>query len=811
MAGTESDQGRDRLPDGSMRRRAEREAAAALAAELLLAAATKAAEALSAARLATVQRATARDLADRYRLAALEAVEQEAAAVELARTELAAQESAAAQELAEAREAAAREVTNAEAAASAALQEFEAKWSTVSDVASSRLLAAEELAAARHLAIRSLADGRRYADDQLAAAARLAASQVAAAERMTRAVQARELATAQADAAEELTTAQADAAEALATAQADAAEELATAARAAAEELAGARDQAAKEVAKAEEQFRQIMDWAAVAACTVAADGRFLRVNRAMCQLLDRSEDDLLGENLQDVTHPDDVGLLSSQINELLAGQRSSFRTLSRYLASDGRVIWGDLSVAAVRNGDGTLAFHIAQIVDVTATVDYEAALAVMATHDSLTGLGNRAAVLDEVKRALAAQRRSGRAAAVLVMDLDHFMYVNDSLGRAAGDELLKAAAERIESVMRAGDLPGRLEGDAFVLVMRDLDDPNDALRAAWRLVEAFRRPFAAGGIEHHCTASIGVAIASDPSDATDADDLLREADTAMHAAKAQGRDRVSVYNEHLRAAVTARLAIEHDLRFALTRGQLAVWYQPEVDLTTGEVIAVEALLRWHHPDGTVWTADRFIDVAEDTGLIVDIGDWVLRQACAQAAEWAAARPDRLITVRVNASALQLAEERLLEAIDDALAASDLNPALLCIEITETALLRETIAASANLAGIHERGVSIAIDDFGTGYASLIYLRRYPIDVIKIDRSFVTHMTTDERDYAIIASLISLANALGLTVTAEGVERPDQAALLRDMGCPGAQGWLYSKAVPADEATILRDHVYAHS
>jgi EAL domain-containing protein (putative c-di-GMP-specific phosphodiesterase class I) len=285
----------------------------------------------------------------------------------------------------------------------------------------------------------------------------------------------------------------------------------------------------------------------------------------------------------------------------------------------------------------------------------------------------------------------------------------------------------------------------------------------------------------------------------------------AMYAAKDAGRDRVSVFNEDLRSVVSARLAVEGDLRHALDRDELAVWYQPEVDLATGTLIAVEALLRWHHPDGTVWTADRFVDVAEDTGMILDIGDWVLRQACTHAAAWATARPNRPLTVRVNVSALQLAEAGLLPALDTALTASGLNPALLCVEITETALLRQTSTASTNLTGIHARGIRIAIDDFGTGYASLTYLRQYPIDVIKIDRSFITDITTTDHDHRLVAGIIALARALGMTVTAEGVEHPDQATLLHHLGCPGAQGWLYSKAIPPDQIHHLLHHAYPHT
>jgi diguanylate cyclase (GGDEF)-like protein/PAS domain S-box-containing protein len=735
MVGADRPWAADRLPDGSIRRRDERAAAATQAADALLAAATKAAEALSAARLASAQRAGARDLADQHRVTALDVA------------------------------------VKAEATAESTRQE---------------------------------AVGEEGADVRGEAASALASAQADAAE---------DLAGAQADAAEDLAGAQADAASDLAAAHVEAAADLLAAANAAADVIAGVRDEAVKELARAEEQFRLVMDWAGVAGCTVSNEGRILRVNRAMCELLGRTQGELLGAALQDMTHPDDIGIVNAQIHDLLAGQRSSFRTLSRYVASDGRVVWGDLSVAAVLKSDGTAAFHVAQIVDVTARVDYEAVLEELAAHDSLTGLASRTAMLNELDRALSAQGRSGRAAGVLVIDLDHFKNINESLGHAAGDALLKAAASRIESVVRGGDMAARPGGDEFVVVMRDLDDPADAIRTAWRLVEAFRRPLLVDGDEMFATASIGVAVRADTPgipDAREAGDLLREADTAMYRAKSDGRDRVSVYDEDLRATVSARLAVERDLRHALRRGQLAVWYQPEIDLNTGTVIAVEALLRWHHPDGSVWTADRFIDVAEETGLILEIGDWALRTACAQGASWAAARPDRPIIVRVNKSALQVAGTGLLGTLDDALATSGLNPALLCIEITETAVLHETATTRGNLAGVRARGVHLAIDDFGTGYASLIQLRRYPIDVIKIDRSFVTNITTIEHDRAIVAPIIALASALDMIVTAEGVEHPDQAATLRDMGCPGAQGWLYSKAVPADEATLLLNHEYPH-
>ena len=298
------------------------------------------------------------------------------------------------------------------------------------------------------------------------------------------------------------------------------------------------------------------------------------------------------------------------------------------------------------------------------------------------------------------------------------------------------------------------------------------------------------------------MAVASDTSDAVD---LLREADTALYLAKDEGRDRVSLFNDDLRAAVTSRLTIEAHLRPALERGEFEVWYQPEVDIVTGEPVAMEALLRWRRPDGEVLTADHFIDAVEDTGMVVGVGGWVLGRACEQAAAWNQGRRSRRITMRVNMSARQLSEPGLLDVVDQALATSDLDPRLLCLEITETTLLRESPMTRSNLAALRERGLGIAIDDFGTGYASLAYLRDFAVDLIKIDRSFITNLATDEHDLRLVGGIIALARRLGVEVTAEGVESREQMRLLGELGCTRVQGFLFAPALPASEATAVLD------
>ena len=487
-----------------------------------------------------------------------------------------------------------------------------------------------------------------------------------------------------------------------------------------------------------------------------------------------------------------------------LAGTREAGRPFELEMEAvrpDGSHAWLLARGELVRDAAGVPVAMQGVTADISESKRAAEELHQLATQDPLTGLANRAELFGELERALRQDGGSSGSIAVLLLDLDQFKNINDTLGHGIGDAVLAAAAARIVTVVGVGDLVARTGGDEFVVLMRGLGEPMDAVAEAQRLVVAFRRSFLLGPTEVFTTVSIGVAIADD---ATDAGDLIRDADTALYAAKRQGRDRVAAFNDELRAAVTARVAIETELRRALERGQLALWYQPEVDLTTGRVTAVEALLRWHHPDGTIWTADRFIDVAEDTGLILTIGEWVLREACRQVVEWAAERRDQPLIVRINFSTLQLAEAGLLEVIDEILSETGADPARLCVEITETTLLRETTTARANLQGMHARGIGIAIDDFGTGYASLTYLHTFPVDVIKIDRSFIGGDA--DPDHRLVAGIIALASTLDIAVTAEGVEECAQATLLRGMGCPSAQGWLFAKALPAAEVTPLLDH-----
>lgn len=427
---------------------------------------------------------------------------------------------------------------------------------------------------------------------------------------------------------------------------------------------------------------------------------------------------------------------------------------------------------------------------------------------DQLTGLDGGQVLLAELGRALNSSRRSGRAMAVLMIGLDRFGEVNETLGRAFGDEMLRAAAARIQVTVRGSDVVARHEADQFIVVIRDLANPTEPARAALRVIDAFHESLDVLGTRINATVSVGVAISDKQEDPAE---VLHDAATALNAAKSEGRDRMAMYNADLQAAVLERVTEENQLRAALAQQEFMVWYQPEVDLKTGGVVAVEALIRWRHPDCNIRIAEEFIKTAEETGLIVDIGAWVIDQVFHQAAEWAHQHPNSPLMVRVNVSALQLSLPTLLDTIDHALISSGVRPDLLCLEITETALLRQTPTVRANVLGIRDRGIRIAIDDFGTGFASLAYLREYPVDVVKVDKGFVGNLLINDADRRLVAGIVALAREFGVDVTAEGVENQEQAAYLRSVGCPSAQGFLFSEAVPADQIEALLEHVYPHS
>jgi diguanylate cyclase (GGDEF)-like protein len=413
---------------------------------------------------------------------------------------------------------------------------------------------------------------------------------------------------------------------------------------------------------------------------------------------------------------------------------------------------------------------------------------------DPLTGLPSRVLFLNRLGEALARlQRRPGRYVAVLFLDLDRFKVINDSLGHPAGDKLILAVADRLRHSLRRHETIARFGGDEFAVLCEDLADEQDAVAVAERLLKTFSLPFALSHGEAMSSASIGIALGADPDQ--DGADLIRDADAAMYRAKQAGGGRVMLFDEITRQRAVARLQTENSLRQALERDELRVYFQPEVSVETGKVVGLEALVRWEHPErGLVGPAD-FIALAEETGLIVPIGDWVLTESCKHARRWADERSDDEppLTVRVNVSGRQLAEKKIVNSVRRALEATELDPATLCLEVTESVLIEDPGSSAETLAELKALGVGIAVDDFGTGYSSLEHLRRFPIDAVKIDRSFVRGLPHSTEDVAIVSAVIELGHALNLSVVAEGVETSDQLGELQTAGCDSFQGFLFSR------------------
>jgi len=464
-------------------------------------------------------------------------------------------------------------------------------------------------------------------------------------------------------------------------------------------------------------------------------------------------------------------------------------------LRRDGAKIPVENCISPIQNREGLAAGTVIILRDVSEVQAMSRQMVHSAQHDSLTGLPNRILLNDRITQAIAYAARHNEQIAVLFLDLDRFKHINDSLGHAVGDKLLQSIAERLSLGIRGSDTVSRQGGDEFIVLVTEMKEPEAALASANRLLAAVAAPHNIHGHDLHITASIGISIY--PGDGLDAETLIENADTAMYQAKKNGPQSFQLFKQSMSVRAVERQSIEESLRRALERDEFALHYQPKIDLASGAITGVEALIRWTHPERGAIPPGQFIPVAEDTGLILPIGGWVLREACRQAKAWRhAGMPD--VTMAVNVSAMQFQHPNFLENLFAILAETGTDPSALKIELTESVLMRKAESAIIVLGTLREKGIKVAIDDFGTGYSSLSYLQRFPIDELKIDQSFVRQIGSGDGDTAIVTAVISMARSLRLRVVAEGVETAEELAFLREQQCDEVQGYYFSKPVTPD-------------
>lgn len=547
-----------------------------------------------------------------------------------------------------------------------------------------------------------------------------------------------------------------------------------------------------------EERYRELFENANDIAYTHDLTGRFTSFNRAAELATGYSREEAVNMNVAQIVAPEHLKRAMEMIRR--EGEESGRTTYElEIIAKDGRRIPLEVSTRLIcREGKPVAVQGIAR--DITERKRAEETIRHLAFHDSLTGLANRALLIDRLSMALAQARRSGQMLAVLFLDLDGLKVVNDTLGHTAGDGVLRAIANQLRGIVRDADTMARIGGDEFVVLLPVVRGPEDAMDVARRVLNRLKQPTLLEGREFTITGSIGIAIY--PHDGEDAEALLRSADLAMYRVKERGGDDYQVCTPAIHASTLERLELENELRRALQRGEFILHYQPQVDVRTGRICGVEALLRWQRGEGGLVPPQEFITVAEKAGLIVRLGEWVLRTVCAQAREWQEAGFG-CIPVAVNISPRQLQQADLVETVAQVLRESGMAPTCLRLEITEGAVIQDVEATINVLRQLREMGIEISVDDFGTGYSSLSYLKRLPIDEVKIDRTFVSDVPSDADDAAIITAILALAQSLNLRVVAEGVENQQQAAFLRGRGCHIMQGYFFARPMPAHDFELL--------
>jgi diguanylate cyclase (GGDEF)-like protein/PAS domain S-box-containing protein len=549
-----------------------------------------------------------------------------------------------------------------------------------------------------------------------------------------------------------------------------------------------------------QERFRSLVQHSSDVITVTDAVGTIIYQSPSVTSVFGYAPSDLLGTGLQRLVHPDDVrSVVATLVETAKASGRDRIECRVRHADGSWRHVE---SAVTARLDDPTINGMVLNTRDITERKELEEQLAHQAFHDSLTGLANRALFRDRVEHAISRMRRQRRPIAVLLFDIDGFKTVNDSLGHAFGDAFLVAIGERLRALLRPSDTACRLGGDEFAVLVEDLVEPIDATVVAERILDALRLPFVVDGKELVTAASIGITIA-ETADAL-ADDLLRNADVAMYTAKNRGRNRCELFKPSMHKAMLDRMDLEADLRRAVDRGEFVLHYQPTVALDTGRISGMEALVRWQSPERGLVPPGMFIPVAEDTGLIVRLGAWVLEEACRQAVAWHHEfGTDSPRTMSVNLSARQLQDDGLVDDVASILARTGIRPDQVVLEITESAVMTDAEAMTAKLHELKALGVRLAIDDFGTGYSSMSYLCSFPIDILKIDRSFVHGVRDEPQKMGIVRTIVELGHILDLQTVAEGIELDEELQELRALQCDLGQGYWFARPLTVAQAVAM--------
>jgi diguanylate cyclase (GGDEF)-like protein/PAS domain S-box-containing protein len=525
--------------------------------------------------------------------------------------------------------------------------------------------------------------------------------------------------------------------------------------------------------------------------------GGFLSANQSFCDAVGYAERELVALSFKDLTHPEDVPLLKSLGEQLLEGQRQHFQIETRHWSKDEKPLHVGLTVTMVRDNQQRPICFLLQVINLTEQKWMEAQLRHRAFYDELTGLANRALFVNRLEQAvIRLERNSSNQCAVLFLDLDRFKVINDSLGHTIGDQLLTALSGRLEGCIRRCDTLARLGGDEFSILLEEIDSLEDALAVCDRVHNSLKTPFKLGTYEVFATISIGVVCSSVGYEKSS--DLLRNADTALYRAKAQGGACHTVFDQTMHQRAVALWQMATQAQFAVQREELKLRYQPVIDIIRHKVIAVEALIRWHHPQHGSISPGEFIPVMEETGVITMIGQWVLKEACQQVCEWQKQLTDSPIFLNVNLSARQLTQNDLARQVKEILDETGFPAENLRLEITETAIMHNSAEALVVLNELKALNVGLCIDDFGIGYSSLSRLQQLPIDILKIDRAFVQNIGEQGENTEIIRTIIDLAESLDMGIVAEGVETQMQLDGLRELGCRNIQGFYFAKPMTPD-------------